>query len=67
MDLPDGDAVVAGLVADEGAAASLIAALCASGIELGAIRIGAQDGERAQMIAAAHGVRADVASEDPLA
>jgi MFS family permease len=67
MDLPDGDAVVAGLVADEVAAASLITALCASGIELSAIRIGAHDSERAQAIAAANGVGAGVAPDDPLA
>jgi hypothetical protein len=67
MDLPDGDAVVAGLVADDEAAASLIAALRASGIELNAIRLGAQDSARAQAIAAAHVVRADVAPDDPLA
>ena len=67
MDLPDGDALVAGLVANEEAAASLIAALCASGIEPRAIRVGAADQTRAQALANIHGVNSGLAFDDPLA
>jgi hypothetical protein len=66
MDLPDGDAIVAGLVADEAGAGSLIAALCASGVKLDGIRVGAADAARAQAIGASNGVRADLVKDDPL-
>jgi len=67
MDLPDGAAIVAGLVADESAAGRLIASLTEAGAAPHSIRVGAKDAERAQAIAAMHGARADIAIEDPLA
>ncbi len=67
MDLPADDAVVAGLAADDAAVGDLVVALRASSEELRTIRVGAQDRARAEAIAAAHGIAADVATDDPLA
>jgi hypothetical protein len=67
MDLPAVDAIVAGLAVDDAAVADLVAALRASTEELRTIRVGARDRARAEAIAAAHGVAADVATDDPLA
>jgi hypothetical protein len=67
MDLPGGEAVVAGLAADESAVADLVAALREAGIEPHSIRIGAADPTRAEAIAHAHDVRNAVDPDDPLA
>ena len=67
MDLPADGAVVAGLAADDAAVGDLVAALRASSEELRTIRVGAQDRARAEAIAAAYSIAADVATDDPLA
>jgi hypothetical protein len=67
MDLPEDEVIVAGLAADETATGNLIAALRAADIELRAIHVGAADRARAQALAAAHQVQADIAPGDPLA
>ncbi|HEY7980233.1 MAG TPA: hypothetical protein VID19_02020 [Candidatus Eremiobacteraceae bacterium] len=67
MDLPGGDAVVAGLAADEAAVAVIVAALREAGIDPHAIRVGALDQNRAEAIAQANGVRTGIDPDDPLA
>jgi len=67
MDLPAGDAVVAGLAADDVVVGDLVAALRGSLIDVQTIRLGARDRARAEAIAAAHSVAADLAADDPLA
>jgi hypothetical protein len=67
MDLPGGEAVVAGLAADETALADLVAALREVGVGPHAIRVGTADPARAEAIARAHDVRVDIDLDDPLA
>lgn len=67
MDLPAGDAVVAGLAADDVVVGDLVAALRGSPIEVRSIRLGARDRARVEAIAAVHGVASDLAPDDPLA
>ena len=67
MDLPQDDAVVAGLATDESAAERIVAALIASGIDAPSVSVCASDDARALSLAHRLGAGAARSADDPLA